>query len=258
METNVNYSVVGAFVIVLLSAIIFGIIWLSSGLSFQSSGTFMVYMQESVAGLSIDAPVEYNGVNVGSVKSIDLNRKNPHLVELLLTIKNDTPITLGTVATLNTKGITGVAYIALKDNSTNLTPLRASPGQRYPVIKTAPSLFLRVDTALNKLSDSFSRVSYSIQTLLDPQNQNYIKRILKNLDDFTTNLSGNNKNINSLILNTSHASEQLTPALRTFINQTLPAMNNLINNLDSVSKNLKENPSILIRGTQQQTLGPGE
>src|ERR1700728_394360 len=120
METNVSYTVVGAFVITLLTATILAIIWLSSGFSFDQYSTFMVYMQESVTGLSIDSPVELNGVNVGTVSSITLNRKNPQLVELLLSIRNDTPLTKGTVATLNTRGFTGIAYLALKDKSTNL------------------------------------------------------------------------------------------------------------------------------------------
>ena len=128
METNVNYTLVGAFVIILLASIIFVIIWLSSGLSLAQYSTYMIYMQESVAGLNVDAPVEYNGVDVGLVKEIELNRKNPQLVELTLGIKSNTPITMGTEAMLATRGITGITYIALKDKSADLRPLVAVPG----------------------------------------------------------------------------------------------------------------------------------
>src|SRR5438094_282825 len=100
MDTNVNYSLVGAFVILLISAIQYS--------------HYLIYSQESVSGLSIDAPVEYNGVNVGSVRDISLDSANPHLVKLSLNISSSAPITNGTVATLTTKGITGVMFIALK------------------------------------------------------------------------------------------------------------------------------------------------
>src|SRR5476651_2573438 len=100
METNVNYTIIGLFVITIISFIILAIIWLSAGLSTENYSIYKVYMQESVSGLSPDSVVEYNGVNVGGVKSIELNRRNPQLVELLLKIKTNTPITRGTKAKL--------------------------------------------------------------------------------------------------------------------------------------------------------------
>src|SRR2546426_97348 len=99
METNVNYTAVGAFVLLLITLICVGIIWLARGLSFVHFTTYAVYMEESVSGLSVDAPVEFNGVPVGTVSNVSISRRNPRLVKLLLTIKDGTPITQGTVAT---------------------------------------------------------------------------------------------------------------------------------------------------------------
>src|SRR3990167_263035 len=99
MEANVNYTVVGLFVIILTAAFVFGIIWLSSGAYWEKEyQTYQVFMQESVSGLNIDSPVEYNGVNVGTVSYISIDQKNPKLVQVLLSIKQGTPITLGTRA----------------------------------------------------------------------------------------------------------------------------------------------------------------
>src|SRR5690348_12771960 len=100
MESKVSYTIVGAFVIILTSALILAIIWLSSGLSLETFTTYQLYMQESVSGLTQDSRVEFNGVEVGQVKSITLNQKNPQLVEVLLEVKSSTPVSAGTVATL--------------------------------------------------------------------------------------------------------------------------------------------------------------
>jgi phospholipid/cholesterol/gamma-HCH transport system substrate-binding protein len=272
METNVNYTIVGAFVIALTACIILSIIWLSSGLSTDRFTTYQIYMTESVSGLSLDSPVEYNGVNVGAVKSIELNQKNPQLVELLLAIKTATPITQGTSATLNVKGLTGIAYVALQDKGTNTTPLVALQGQDYPVIKTSPSFFLRLDAAVTKLTDSLHQVSTSIRTLLDQENLRSIKETLLNIRQITETLAGNSKQISSILHNTAEASKQLMPMMRSgnnamqvFSTQTLPSANSAVadfsaigNNLSSVSKELKQNPSVLIRGTTPRPLGPGE
>jgi len=265
MDTNVNYTLVGAFVIGITAAIVLAIIWLSSGLSVQPYSNYIIYSQESVSGLSVDAPVEYNGVNVGAVKSIELKPTDPHLVKVILRIHSSTPITKNTVATLTSRGITGVAFIALKDTGADLTPLTAEPGQDYPVIPTAPSIFLRLDTALTKLTKNFESIADSIHGLLDKENLQSIKNTLSQLDRVTGTLANNSQKINAILVNTTHATEQLTPLMKTLSNQTLPVTYQLLSNLNDATRTLsdvalqlKQNPSILIRGVAKAPLGPGE
>jgi phospholipid/cholesterol/gamma-HCH transport system substrate-binding protein len=265
METNVNYTIVGIFVISIISVIILAIIWLSSGLSTQTYTTYKVLMQESVSGLSPDSVVEYNGVNVGSVTTIQINKKNPQIVEVLLKIDSNTPITQGTTATLKSKGLTGIAFIALADKGTDKSPLVASPGEKYPIIKTTPSFFLQLDTALRQLSVNFRKLSDNVASLLDQENLNSLRTILINLKDLTTNLNANRPQINSILENASRASAQLSPAIQSFSLNTLPQANDTIgnlnsaaNNLNAVSAEIKQNPAIIIRGRAQRALGPGE
>ncbi len=272
METNVNYTVVGAFVIIMISAIVLGIIWLSAGFSLQPNIDYMVYMTESVSGLSDDSPVEYNGVNVGNVKSVRLNQKNPQLVEVLLSVHSDTPVTRGTVATLNTRGLTGYTYVALKDKSTDLRKLLPEPGSPYAVIPPAPSLFVRLDTALTQLTTNLKKITETIQSIFDRQNQESFKDILLNIKKLTGDLSKNNKYFGDILKNTATASKEFSPllqsstnAMQTFQGQTLPAAYQVLSNMDEVTRNLltvsaelKQNPAILIRGTAPQPLGPGE
>jgi phospholipid/cholesterol/gamma-HCH transport system substrate-binding protein len=273
MDTHVNYATVGAFVILLFAVIIFSIIWLSAGLSFEHYSPYLVYMQESVTGLSPDALVEYNGVDVGAVEKIEINHKNPQLVELLLRIRGNTPITKGTVATLQSRGLTGLTYISLKDKGTDLRPLTILPGQAYPVIKTAPSLFTRLDTALNKLSGSLNIVTESIQSVLNKENQRSIREIFKNLQQVTGTLAANSEKLNIILRNTAKASQRLIPLTRSSIDtmqmlqtQMLPVTYHLLANLEDVTRTLtavsaeiKQNPAILIRGRSlQESLGPSE
>lgn len=259
MEPNVNYTIVGAFVILLLTAIILSVIWLSSGFSFKVQTLYKVYMHESVSGLNPDSAVEFNGVDVGSIGSIQLDPKNSQLVELLLKIKSTTRITQGTVAMLSTRGMTGATFIALSDKGQDQRPLLVEPGQRYPVIKTTSSIFLRLEAALTQFTNNFHQISDSIHSLLDQQNLQSIKDSLKNIKQVTGTLAMDSEKLDSIIQNSM-------AAMRTLETQTLPAANHLLFNLDDVvrtlsdvSKELKQNPSILIRGVNRSAeLGPGE
>lgn len=272
METNVNYTIVGAFVLVLFSFICIGVIWLSRGLSLEHYSTYAVYMEESVTGLSPDAPIEFNGVAVGTVSDIKISHSNPRLVILLLSIKDGTPITQGTVATISSRGVTGIAYVALKDNGSNLAPLTKEPGQPYPVITAAPSLFSRLDTGLERINTSLYKISSAIETILDPQTQAAIKNTIMNIDHFSAMLATESNQFSQIINNTARASQNFPSmvktsqgAIQSLSSQTLPAADRAMRNLDSasqnllqISKELQQNPAIIIRGRGPTPLGPGE
>jgi phospholipid/cholesterol/gamma-HCH transport system substrate-binding protein len=272
MDSNVNYTVVGAFVILLVAAIVMSIIWLSSGFNVVPETYYLIYSQESVSGLSLDSPVEYNGVKVGTVQEISIVKNNPRLVKVLLSIKTTTPITQGTVATLTSRGLTGVVFIALKDVGNNLEPLIAKPGYPYPVIPTTPSLYMRLDSALRQVTKSLQTVSQTFKTLFDQENLKSIKNILNNMNQVTLNFANNTEKINRIIDNTTLASSQFSPllrstqnAMRTLEMQTMPATYRLMSNLDEITRNLaevslqlKQNPSVIIRGTAPLPPGPGE
>ena len=251
METNVRYTIAGIFVLVLFAFIILGVIWLSAGFSVETYNLYKVYMKESVSGLSVDGAVEFNGVNVGTVKSIKISQKDPELVELLLRIRSTTPISEGTMATMNLRGLTGVTFIALRDKGEDFTPLKALPGEPYPVIKTGPSLLTRLDEAFSQLNKSFKEVSVSIQKLLDENNLQSIKVILNNLISVTDRL-------NPLIQNGFDTLDALRRDTLPAANQAISNMNGVISNMSAITLEMKQNPSVLIRGTTPLPLGPGE
>src|SRR5208283_5551507 len=147
MEARVNFVLVGTFVIVLTTALIAGLLWLSSGKYYHKSyDTYLTYMTESVSGLNLNAPVRYRGVDVGRVRQIALAPGDVEQVQLTLDIDRGTPIKEDTEAVLDTQGLTGIAFVDLTSGHRGSPPLRAQPGEAYPVIKSRPSLMTRLET----------------------------------------------------------------------------------------------------------------
>lgn len=250
MDTEKSQVVAGAFVIVLTVAIILSIIWLSSGFSVTGYNYYAVDMKESVSGLSVDAVVEFNGVNVGRVKSVKISHHNPRLVELILSIQSTTPVTEGTRAMLNVRGLTGISYISLRDNGNNLVPLKAKKGETWPVIPTVPSLFLQMDAALGKLNENVSAATKAIRALLNEENLQRVATILRNTDRLSRDLIQDNIKVGEILSNTAQASREF-PAL-------IGALNQSLENFSSLSDEIRQNPALLIRGRGQSTPGPGE
>lgn len=151
METKANYVLVGSFVALLGTAMLAGVLWLSKADFRDTYDRYHAFMRESVTGLSVNSTVKYRGVDVGRVKDIALSPDNPEEVRLTLDIVRGTPVKIDTIAVLETQGLTGLAMVNLTGGSRDSPPLRALDGQEYPVIKTGPSLFFRLDEAISRL-----------------------------------------------------------------------------------------------------------
>lgn len=179
-----NYPAVGAFVLLLGSALIAGLLWLASGGAVQKHyDLYRAIEDESVAGLNLNAPVKLNGVDVGKVQEIRLDPANPERVNLLFAIERGTPIKTDTVAILNTQGLTGIAYVELSGGSRNAPPLRAGEGGGYPQIRTKPSLSARLENVLTTVLAKLDSTSDNFNALLSERNQAAVSSALS---DFAT------------------------------------------------------------------------
>lgn len=209
MEAKVNFAIVGGFVVVLGAALIAGVLWLSSGISYRKAfDYYLIYMDESVSGLSVDAPVRYRGVQVGSVRRIALAPGNVEQVQLLVAIERGTPVKQDTVAVLRTQGLTGIAHVELTGGSQAAPRLEvARPGEEYPVIRADPSLLVRLDAAVTALLTNLNRSSESVNALLDEDNRKALRALLVNLNTLSGTLAARSAAIDSGLANASKAME---------------------------------------------------
>jgi phospholipid/cholesterol/gamma-HCH transport system substrate-binding protein len=210
MESKVSFAIVGAFVLLLGAALVGGTLWLSSGKAYRHSyETYVVYMADSVAGLSPDAIVTYRGVQVGRVRKIELAPNNGELVRLTLDIEKGTPIKQDTVATLHTQGLTGIAHVELSGGSPSSPPLTAKPGEEFPVIPSGPSLFTRLDTAVTELLDNLNKSSTSLNAVLDADNRRAFAQTLANLEAVTHTFAQRSRSIDATLSSTARAMENV-------------------------------------------------
>lgn len=182
MEKKVNYVVVGVFVLALGAGLIAGLLWLASGGGFQKNyDLYLALSDESVAGLNLNAPVKYQGVDVGKVRDIQLDPNNPNQVRLIFAIEHGTPIREDTEAVLKTQGLTGIAYVELNGSSLDSPPLRAVAPEPYPVIRTKPSLAARLENVLSNVLAKLDSTSDNVNKILSDENLAAFKSALADL-----------------------------------------------------------------------------
>ncbi len=179
MEDKVNYTLVGAFVLVLGAALVAGVLWLAAGLGGkQAMDRYQAVIQESVAGLSVEAPVKYLGVDVGKVSYIGINRQNSEQVHLVFLIERGTPIKRDSVAVLKTQGLTGIAYVELSGGSAASPPLLAGDDGVPPTIPFKLSLGARLESVVGNVLANVDRVSNNLNAVFNTENQLALKATL--------------------------------------------------------------------------------
>lgn len=217
METKVNYSLVGGFVLVLSAALISVVLWLASGGGFQKKYDFYLALSdESVAGLNLNAPVKLRGVDVGKVRLIELDPKKPEQVRLIFAIERGTPIKEDTTAVLKTQGLTGIAYVELDGGSLASPELRAVAPEQYPVIRTKPSLSARLENILTTVLAKLDSTSDSVNKLFSNDNLAAFKSTLADLSAVARTFAARKNAIDAGITsaartfdNSDHVSAQL-------------------------------------------------
>lgn len=246
VDTKVNYTVVGLFVVLLTGAFIAMFFWLSTLRHDKVYKTYLLYVHEDVSGLSAQSTVRFNGVPVGSVKAIELDPQNPKLVRISLQIQEGTPITTATYATLKVQGITGVLNVGLKAVSVDAPLLKAKPGQKYPVIPSRPSLLVQLSEVLPQITKNVQNVGESISKVLSEKNREAISVTLQNMEGFTRTLSNNSKELDRSIKaldetlqRTSLASEKL-PKVMDDLEAALNGVKQASATFDTASRSLRK------------------
>ena len=179
MDDKVNYSLVGAFVLVLGAALVLGVLWLSAGLGHKKSmDPYQAVIEESVAGLNVDAPLKYLGVDVGKVSHIAIDRQNPKQVRLHFLVERGTPIKQDSVAVLKTQGLTGIAYVELSGGSAGALPLLPGPDGVAPTIPFKLSLSARLESVFTNVLANVDRVSDNLNAVFDADNRAALKSTL--------------------------------------------------------------------------------
>lgn len=184
METRARYVLVGLFTILGILAALGFTLWVAQA---ELDRTYRQYdiLLDSVAGLNEASAVRYNGVDVGRVLTIALDRTDPSLVRVRIEIYAGTPIREDTIATLASQGVTGVAFIALAGGSAQSPPLLPIEPADVAVIQSEKSVVQDLMLgAPDLLAESIALIG-EVRTFVTPENREAIASILDNIAEAT-------------------------------------------------------------------------
>jgi phospholipid/cholesterol/gamma-HCH transport system substrate-binding protein len=209
MENRSNHILVGSVVLVMLVAILAFILWLSQA-SGDKKKLYDVLFSQAVDGLTPGSAVTFSGVPVGQVKSISLMPQTPEFVRVRISVNDDTPVLVGTTATVKGVGFTGVSAIQLdppdrdpKRPNARRAEIACPAGDEarlrcpfgVPVIPTKAGGLGALLNSAPELLERVSTLTLRLTELLGDKNQASIAGILHNVDTMSHNLAARSDEI---------------------------------------------------------------
>lgn len=190
MERNAHYALVGLVSMVLFVGLVVFVVWLARLQFSRAYDLYDVDFKGPVRGLSSGGEVFFNGIKVGEVTKLSLDRTNPNRVVARVRVNSDAPVRVDSTAGLEPLGITGVNYVQISAGTLSKPLLKeVTPANTIPVIHTTQSqlesLLEGGGTVLARAVDALDRVN----RLLSDKNIQTLSATLENVHGVTSALN---------------------------------------------------------------------
>lgn len=242
METKANYVLIGAFTLLAIFVGLGFFLWLAK---VQIDRTYTQYdvVFDQVSGLGQSSAVTFNGVNVGKVLTIKLDRTDPSKVRVRIEVAASTPVRQGTEATLASQGVTGVAYVGLEGGAADAPRLKLDAGTGVAEI---PS---KTTVVQGLLEDAPDLLAKAISVLDDmgrfttQENADHVATIITNLDEASGRLNTVMDDLTKASASFSAAADKISTFATKLddvannANATLDDARNALGNIDSFAAN---------------------
>lgn len=218
METKANYVLIGAFVFLAAGALALFTLWIAGNPFSRSFKDYDVIFNGPVNGLSEGGEVRFNGIKVGEVKTLRLDRQDPNRVIAHIRVEGQTPVRTDSVAQLNFQGITGVTFIQILAGDPS-APLLESVGGETPQIPTSRTLVDELFQGGQDLLGVSGDTIRKINEMLSDENLVHLRSTLAGIDKAVNKIAADDGVIDEAaraMANISTAVVALESAARTF------------------------------------------
>ncbi|WP_440981311.1 MlaD family protein [Shinella sumterensis] len=252
METKANYALVGFFTVLVMAAAFVFVYWMSQYGRGGDMAQLAIRIPGSANGLSIGSPVRFNGIPVGSVRSLAIDKDDPRFSVAMTEVATTAPVKKSTSAVLEVQGLTGAAYIELSggsagdpnilrdafDNETAAV-LQAEQSSVTNILSTADKILKRADAAITDVQGFVADA------------RGPLTKTIQNAERFSDSLAANGENIDEFLKSVGGLSETFRN-LSGRLDSTLASVDSLIKavdpkkvedfvgNVDKVSKDIAD------------------
>jgi phospholipid/cholesterol/gamma-HCH transport system substrate-binding protein len=189
METKANYVLIGAFVLLAAAAMMLFTLWIAGTPLNRDTSTYDVVFEGPVNGLTKGGEVRFNGIKVGEVDRLSLDRQDPNRVIARIIVDAQTPVRTDSIAQLDFLGITGVTFIQILAGTPDAPLLESEDFQPPPVIKTERTALDELFSGGQDLLTVTGKTINRVNDALSEENVARVSAILANVEMATDKIA---------------------------------------------------------------------
>ncbi|WP_439815873.1 MlaD family protein [Zavarzinia sp. CC-PAN008] len=249
METRAHHLLIGAFTLALIAGSFVFVLWLAGTSSRDATTRYQIYFYGAVDGLTRSSEVRYNGVPVGNVVDITLDRQSPNRVQVVISVDAQTPIRQDSVAQLQPQGITGVSFVQISSGSGSSPLLEAGPDGGMAEIVSKPSTLEQVITGAPELIRRANEVLDRINTVISDENVRSVSTTLASVAKVSETVASKSDEFARIIENADAATRDLAQATQ----RASRLIRSIEDALDLISRKIDGEFSTLLRDASATT-----
>lgn len=212
METRAHHVLIGLFTLLAAVAALLFAMWLGNAATSREYKKYIVVFNDAVTGLSRGSAVQYSGIKIGDITSLELDPDDPRRVFALIRVGAEVPIKEDTRARLSFTGITGNSVIELSHGTPGSPSLTSAKGP--PVIVATPSPISSLLADGEDLMTNINQLMSSARSILSDENTDSIGRTLANVERATGSIASQGEDLGRLLTELTRASEQANEAIQ--------------------------------------------
>ena len=250
METKANYALVGFFTVLVIAAAFFFVYWMSQYGRGGEMAQLAIRIPGSANGLSVGSPVRFNGIPVGSVRSLAIDKDDPRFSIAMTEVSTSAPVKKSTSAVLEVQGLTGAAYVELsggKADDPNIlrqafdnesaAVLDAEQSSVTNILSTADKILKRADAAITDIQGFVADARGPLTTTIRNAEQfsGSLARNGENIDQFLQSVGG----LSDTFKNLSGRLDAVLASVDSLVKAVDPEkVEDFVGNVDKVSKDI--------------------
>ena len=208
METRANFVLIGAFTLFGILGALGFFLWLAK-VEVDRQYAYYDVVFTDVSGLGEAGDVRYNGLPVGQVVRLSLDKIDPSKVRVRIEVNAAIAVKTDTEATLELQGVTGVSYVSLSGGSPEAARLQAAPGEKVPMIVAKRSAFQSLFVGAPELLSKAIVLLEDIDAMVNPENRAAVGNVLGNLERASGNLNTALEDFSTLSADLSKAATRI-------------------------------------------------
>jgi phospholipid/cholesterol/gamma-HCH transport system substrate-binding protein len=283
--TRAEKARLGVFIVALAALLVVLVLFLVGGKLFTRTDEYFTRMEESVTGLEPGSTVKQNGVDVGEIKTISADSADIRKTVVRFSVKRGTPLKKDMTVSLGSYGITGLKYLEITGGSYGAPnvpkggEVRSELSMMGRLTSRADSIAHKVDRLLgniiaitemdnrenlNRMMAASASLAESLDSMaVDIRNVKPGRRleaILADVEATSRSLKGQvqRARIDSAVNDYRLAAQDIQKIVRNSqedVSVSLTNLKEIMKNMNTFTRQIKENPSILLRREEKRERG---